>query len=638
MTPRKQVEAGQDPRASADPGQPLTVAEAPPGKVAAEAAGGTAAPVWAAPVAGPARAAERRGRRLRAVAPWLVVCCYLIGAAAVTARLWADPAGRAQPGNPGDEDLFAWFLRYAATAVAHGHLPALVAAAMNAPQGINLMWNTSFLLPGVLLAPVTLLAGPQVSLDLVLTLGFAGSAASLFWLLRRWGATLGAAALGGAVYGFSPAMVDAGIGHYHLQFAVLPPLILEAVLRLITGRGHSVRVGVWLGLLCVAQLFAGEELLVYTAVAGLILVVTVAVSRPQAVPRRARGAVTGLAAAAAVFLLVGGHALWVQLAGPLAEHSKLLVSMVSRPGWFVTPPASLLFHTRASAAAAAVLLPPEYLMYLGWPLIGVLVIVAAVFWRDLRVRAAAVTWVVLELCALGGGNLPAGGGVTWPGRLLPWHWLEGLPGLAQVLPWRFALLADGAAAAVLAFSLDRARAAVPQAGGWRGWPRAALLPAVLLAVLPLVPLPYQAASVAQVPAGWQAAFAELRLPPDAPVLVLPFPNGWDPQVLRWQADTGQPGSLIGGYFIGPGPTGQAVFYFQNHTQQTEVAGYLNGLWQGRHPPRLPDAELRAVLRSWRTAAIVAVTSPQSPLVPVLTRFFGRPAFHIGTVLSWRLRR
>ena len=122
------------------------------------------------------------------------------------------------------------------------------------------------------------------------------------------------------------------------------------------------------------------------------------------------------------------------------------------------------------------------------------------------------------------------------------------------------------------------------------------------------------------------------------MLVLPFPNGWDPQVLRWQADTGQPGSLIGGYFIGPGPTGQAVFYFQNHTQQTEVAGYLNGLWQGRHPPRLPDAELRAVLRSWRTAAIVAVTSPQSPLVPVLTRFFGRPTFHIGTVLSWRLRR
>ncbi|HXZ75633.1 MAG TPA: hypothetical protein VEH31_32835, partial [Streptosporangiaceae bacterium] len=304
-----------------DPDGPPTAAEAPEGKATAGPAG---------PAAIPARAA-RRGRRLRAAEPWLVVGCYLIGAAALTARLWADPAGRAPLGNPNDVDLLAWFLRYAAAAVAHGHLPALVTTGMNAPQGINLMWNASFLLPGVLLAPVTLLAGPQVSLTLVLTLGFAGSAAGLFWVLRRWGATLGAAALGGAVYGFSPAMLNAGFGHNHLQFAVLPPLIIDAVLRLVTGRGHSVRAGVWLGLLCAAQLFTGEELLVYTVLAGLILVAAVAVSRPRTVPRRALGAVTGLATAAVVFLLVAGHALWVQFAGPLAEHSKLLVSIVSNP-------------------------------------------------------------------------------------------------------------------------------------------------------------------------------------------------------------------------------------------------------------------------------------------------------------------
>ena len=632
MTPREQPEAGQDARASVDtgvpdPGGPLTAAEAPEGKATAGLAG---------PAAGPAR----RGRRLRAAEPWLVVGCYLIGAAALTAHLWADPAGRDQLGGGGDIDLLVWFLRYAAAAVAHGHLPALVTTGMNAPQGINLMWNASFLLPGVLFAPVTLLAGPQVSLTLVLTLGFAGSAASLFWVLRRWGATLGAAALGGAVYGFSPAMLNAGFAHNHLQFAVLPPLIIDAVLRLITGRGSSVRVGVWLGLLSAAQLFTGEELLVYTVLTGLILTVTVAVSRPRAVPRRVRFAVTGLATATAVFLLVAGYALWVQFAGPLAEHSKLLVSIVSNPTFVVTPSASLLFHTRASAAAT----PPivgaraEDLTYLGWPLIGVLVIAAAVFWRDLRVRAAAVTWAVLELCALGGGNLPVGGGFRWPGRLLPWHWLEGLPGLAQVLPGRFAILADGAAAALLAFSLDRARVAVPQAGGWRGWPRAALTGVALLAVLPLAPLPYQAASVPQAPAGWQATFASLRLPPDAPVLALPFPHGWEAQVLRWQADTGQPASMIGGYFLGPNASGQAAFYFSVRSPRTEVAGYLDELWHGRHPPSLSDAELRAVVGSWRTAAIVVVTSQPSPLVRVLTRLFGRPTFHLGNVLSWRLRR
>jgi hypothetical protein len=596
----------------------------------------------------PGPAVARRERRPRALGPWLVVACYLIGALVITGRLWIDPAGRMQAGDRGDVDLFAWFVQYAATAVSHGQLPALFTTAMNAPVGVNLMWNTSFLLPGVLLSPVTLLWGPQVSLTVALTLGLAGSAAALFWVLRRWGASLGAAALGGAVYGFSPALVVSGLGHYHLQFAVLPPLIIDAVARLVTGRGRGVRTGLWLGLLCAAQLFIGEELLVYTAVASLILVVALALSRPREVRRRAREALPGLAVAAVVFLLLDGYALWTQFAGPLAEHSKLRATLTGNLSWFVVPDASLLFHTPASAAeaAATLQLPAEYVDYLGWPLILVLVIAAVVFWRDIRVRTAAVIWAVLELCALGGGSLPIGGHVRWPGRLLPWHWVQGLPGLAQVLPWRFAILADGAAAALLVFALDRALAAVPRAEGrpsWRGWPgargwaRGALGAVAVLAVLPLVPLPYKVTPVAQVPAGWQATFSALRLPSDAPVLIVPFPSGGQSQVLRWQADTGQPGAMIGGYFIGPSPTGQATFFFQPDSQPSDVARYLNALAQGRNPRGPSGAEIRAVIGSWHTAAIVAVTGARSPVARLLTRLYGSPASHIGGVLSWRLR-
>jgi hypothetical protein len=589
-----------------------------------------------------ALAATRRACRPRAA--WLALACYLIGALVITGRLWIDPAGRMQAGDRGDVDLFAWFVQYAATAVSHGQLPALFTTAMNAPVGVNLMWNTSFLLPGVLLSPVTLLWGPQVSLTVALTLGFAGSAAALFWVLRRWGASLGAAALGGAVYGFSPALVTAGLGHYHLQFAVLPPLIVDAVARLVTGRGRGVRTGLWLGLLCAAQLFIGEELLVYTAVASLILVVALALSRPREVPRRARAALPGLAVAAVVFVLLDGYALWTQFAGPLAEHSKLRATLTGNLSWFVVPDASLLFHTHASAAEAAVTLqlPAEYMDYLGWPLIVVLVIAAVVFWRDIRVRTAAVIWAVLELGALGGGSLPIGGHVRWPGRLLPWHYLQGLPGLAQVLPWRFAILADGAAAALLVFALDRALAAVPRAEGrpgWRGWPswtRGALGAVAVLAVLPLVPLPYKVTPVAQTPAGWQATFSALRLPSDAPVLIVPFPSGGQSQVLRWQADTGQPGAMIGGYFIGPTTTGQASFFFQANSQPSDVARYLNSVYLGQHPRGLPDAEIRAVIGSWHTAAIVAVTGARSPVARLLTRLYGSPDTRIGGVLSWRL--
>jgi len=585
-----------------------------------------------------APAATRRERRSGTLAPWLVLGVYLLGALVMTGRLWIDPAHRMQAGDLGDVDLFAWFVQYAATAVSHGHLPTLFTTAMNAPIGVNLMWNTSFLLPGVLLSPVTLLWGPQVSLTVALTLGFAGSAASLFWVLRRWGASLGAAALGGAIYGFSPALVTAGLGHYHLQFAVLPPLIVDAVARLVTGRGRSLRTGPWLGLLCAAQLFIGEELLVYTVVASVILVLALALSRPRQVPRRARGALPGLAAAAVVFLVLDGYALWMQLAGPLAEHSKLRAPLSANLSWFVVPDSSLLFHTHASAAeaAATLTLPAEYMDYLGWPLLCVLVIAAMVFWRDIRVRTAAVIWAVLELCVLGGGNLRIGD-FRWPARLLPWHYLQSLPGLAQVLPWRFAILADGAAAALLVFALDRALAAVPRTEGSRGWAaRGALCAVAVLAVLPLVPVPYKVTPVAQVPAGWRATFSDLSLPSNAPVLMVPFPSGGQPQVLRWQAVSGQPGAMIGGYFIGPNKTGQASFFFQANSQPSKVARYLNTLAQGKTPRGPSDAEVRAVIASWQTAAIVAVTAGQSPVARLLTRLYGAPDHHIGGVLSWRL--
>ncbi len=564
---------------------------------------------------------------------WLITIGYLLGALVVTARLWAHPAADMPAGNRKDVDAFTWFLHYAATAVAHGRLPALITTTLNAPRGVNLMWNTAFLLPGMLLTPVTLLAGPQTSITLVLTLGFAGSAASLFWVLRQWGCSLTAAALGGAVYGFSPALLDAGIGHYNFQFAVLPPLMIGALLRIVTGRGHPVRTGAWLGLMTAAQLFIGSELLFDTALSGLVLVVAIAASHPRAVLDRARGAASGLGTAAAVALLICWHALWVQFHGPLTEHYAPQAPWNADLRWFVIPPGDLLFHTSASAAfeASQPVGLPEIVAYLGWPLLGVLVVAAICFWRDHRVRAAAVTWAMLELISLGGGT-PENFGSWFPAWLLPYHWLQGLPVTGELLPNRFCILADGAAAAVLAFALDRARSAVSRPGGL-GWRRSIPTLVALIAVLPLVPLPYRPTPVTPVPAGWQTAFARLRLAPDARVLVVPIPVVGNASAMRWQAETGEPGSLIGGYFLGPGPAGQPTF---NPGPTGWAASYLGHPEPGRARPGPRDiARLRADLAYWRPAAVVAAASSGSWPGRVLTEILGKPAFRVGSVLVWR---
>jgi hypothetical protein len=589
-------------------------------------------PTTASPVAAAAGRPLRRDRW----AVILILAGYLLAAVAVTGRLWADPASHMVAGNPNDADFFAWFLRYDASAVAHGRLPALVTAAMNAPQGINVMWNTSLLLPGVLLTPVTLLLGPQTALTLLMTAGFAGSAAAAFLVLRRWDVSTGSAALAGAVYGFSPALLQASIGHYNLQFAVLPPLIADAALRLCLRSRAPVRDGIWLGLLATAQFFTGEELLLLTAIAVALLVAALALGRPRAIPGRCAVAAAGFGVAAAVMLLVAGYALWVQFFGPLTQRGSSFLPDFYKNDvtGFVTPSGYLLFHTAASAAAAASYQggAPEYLAYLGWPLIGVLAVAALACWRQPAVRATAVTLAVVELLSLGGH--PLVGGTVQPGVTLPWHWLENLPLIGTALPDRLSIVADGVAAALLAFAVDRARAWSATARSVRSrWLGPVATAVAVVACLPLIPRPLPAADTAPVPAGWSAAFTALRLPAHARVLVVPVPTATLTPALRWQADTGEPGSLNGGYFVGPAWNGQA--YVEGNGVAV-TAQYLDRIWSGGPSAPAPArSQVQSDLDNWRPAAVVAVTRLNSPLGRYLVGLFGRPAIQSGSVLAWR---
>ena len=604
----------------------------------------------------------------RAVA--LAAVYYLLGALVVTLWLWRDPASRTVAGNPYDADQLAWFFRYDATAIAHGHLPALITTAMNAPQGVSVMWNTFMLLPGALLAPVTLLLGPQTALTVLMTAGFAGSALAMFYVLRRWAVSMPAAVLGGAVYGFSPAMLHSAIGHYDLQFAVLPPLMIHVVLCLATGRAGTVRGGLWLGLLVTAQLFITEEILAVTAIAGFVLVAVLAASRPRAVPALAGRVAAGLAVAAGVVAMIAGYPLWVQFFGPLREHGSpfTLDYFKNDLSSFVVPSSYQLFHTAGSAAAAARYqgLLPEYLGYIGWPLLVVLVLAAVACWRRLPARAAAVACVVLGVFSLGGTLLF--GGHHHPAIKLPWYWLQGLPLLESALPDRFSLVADGAAAALLAFAVD---AAVPAfaafaaqcppglglprlSAGWR--PAAVVIAAAVVAVLPIVPKPLPVAAATAVPPGWSAAFAALRLPPSASVLVVPVPMSTFTEPLRWQADTGEPRSMVGGYFMGPGLHGRG-YIDGNGTPRAGL--YLNAIWifsqaglprspaGGRAPNVHPgavgslpvksvtNAKMRKQIRAWKVSAVVAVATPGSRLGHYLTAILGSPAVVTGGVMAWR---
>jgi len=588
--------------------------------------------------------AQRLGRLRRASrADILIILGYVLAAIAMTWRLWAHPAQMVPTAfgasaNP-DVSLSAWFMRYVASSLAHGHLPALVTTAINAPQGVNAMWNTSLLAPAVALTPVTLIAGPIVSLTILLTLGFAGSATTMYLVLRRWQVSKTAAALGGAFFAFTPALAVAAEDHYHLQFAVLVPLIADAVLRLVTGRGRPVRTGLWLGLLIVVQLFCAEELLVDTVIATAVIVLILALARPRAVRSRLVPAVTGLGCALAVTLVIAGPALWVQFHGPLAEHGSPWD--VSRYGYpassFVTAPGAVLLHgDYGQYLYSAGLRPIETFSYLGWPLLVALVVIPFAYWRDLRIRVTGLSFLLLTMMTLGGHSQKLIGTTTIAAKLLPWYWLQQWPILSQLVVVRLSILADGVAAVTLALVADRVIAAARSRAGRRRHVLIAAAAAALIAiVIPLIPRPAPASRVPVPPAGWTAVIRGLKLPAGAPVLVLPL-NG--SRGMLWQAETGEPISITGGYCIAPDPAGQAAKCGSQPMltgQQLTVATrtYLLSDAPGERPPS-PDS-MASALQSWHPAAVVVTMGWSRRLTSFMTTFFGPPGVRSGEIMAWR---
>jgi hypothetical protein len=593
-------------------------------------------PVTSSTAESPAlEAATAERARRPSWAPAIVFVAYVAAAFILTWRFWAHPATAMVASKPPDTDQFAWFLRYEATAVWHGRLPSLVTTAMNAPRGINMMWNTTVLLPGVLLTPVTMLAGPQVSLTVLLTAGFAGSAASLFYVLRRYGASLGAAAVGGAVYGFSPAMTHAALGHYQLQFAVLPPLIVDAAVRvcLATSRRVLAWSAAWLGLLVAAQLFVGEEVLFETVLAAVLIVVVLAASRPRAALAAARRTAAGLGIAALVTLALAGWGLREQFFSPLRQHGSPFQADFYKNtlSGFVTPSPSQLIHFAQSPAQIAGE-GAEYVAYLGWPLIAVLVIATVAGWRHLTIRVCALTTAALLLLSIG-AHPKLTASARPAGITLPWGLLEHVPVISSLLPSRLSIIADGTAAALLAFAIDRAWARLSHTRLGRRRAGAVVASVSLLAVLPLVPVPMGAYSALPLPPGWASTFTALRLPPHATVLVVPLPTDQLTDTLRWQAESWQQISLVGGYFEGPNKTGQAGI----DPNTWRLAPYLNELWSatGNAPAVSPD-RVTATVRYWRPAAVVAVAPPPR-LLAYLDRLFGAFTVRSGGTFGWRLR-
>lgn len=451
----------------------------------------------------------------------------------------------------GDQGPIDWFLGWTPHALLSGHAP-WTSDYISVPDGVNLMWNTALPLPGLLLAPVTLTAGPLASHTVLAVLGFAGSASAMWWAVGRWAPWWAARFAAGLLYGFSPYMVGQGGGHLNLELVAVPPLMLMALDDvLIRQRRRSGWSGVLLGLLALAQLFSTEEVLAsMLLVAGAGLVVLAGQQSAALSVRRTRHAATALVVGAGVLTLGAAWPLYVQFFGP--NHLTAPVQDVSPYAadllGVVVPSPNQLLGTSITRTWAVNQF--ENGSYLGAPLLVGLGLLA---WRYRAVpmmRFSAVLALVLWVLSLGSPLHVAGTRYHLP---LPFAMVSKIPVLGNLVAVRFSLYVALFAAVIVAIGLDRLHAQ-----GWTPRRRRWACVAVAACVVPLVPrLPYSYQD-AGTPTYFTSA-SVLRIPQGAVAFTYPVPRFPASAAMQWQALSGFRYRSIGGYVISRGPRGAGTF-------------------------------------------------------------------------------
>ncbi|MEV5691731.1 hypothetical protein AB0L43_10945 [Micromonospora globbae] len=580
-----------------------TVDRPPAACVAGSPAGATES---ADPPATVVDAPARRWRWTRRRLDLAVYGLFLLAALWVTSRIWMDPAGRVASLYSSDPAQVQFFLAHSVRVVLHGEFP-FYTDQFNYPDGVNLMANTAILALGIPMVPVTLLFGPAVSFVLLVTLGLAGTAAAWYRMLSRHVVRNPlAAAVGGWFCGFSPAMLSHANWHPNIISQYLLPFIVWRVLVLTRSR-RPVRDGVLLALLVTVQAFINEEILLFTALACGVFLLAVVVQEPARWSAAWRPLAVGLSACAVLAGALLAYPLYIQFAGPMAYHG--LSDAVRDYGndiaaFFAPGSPTLGGNERANANLA-----PNYSeenAFFGWSL--ALLAVGIVLWlrREVLVRALAATGVVFAVLSLGER-------ISWWHREVvtgPWEWLVRLPLLDAVVPTRFGLITSVMIGILLALAVERAWS-LPLAD--RRTVRTLTVAGLVLALLPIAPMPLRVVSRPPVPEFITADRWRAYVGPDQTLVPIPVPSMGNTNGMRWAAATNLDFKIPGGYFLAPrnGNTGDPGRF---GGRPSGVGRLLEEVATTGRTPELDDRQRRRSLdelRRWRAAILVLPVGQQN---------------------------
>jgi hypothetical protein len=552
----------------------------------------------------------------------------------------------------GDPAQQVWFTAWPAWAIAHLHNP-FFSGVVNVPQGANLLSNTSGTLVGVVLAPVTWLAGPVFSTNVALTLAPALSAWGCWVAVRRVVRVKVAAIPPALMYGYSAGMlISLMFGHVSVTVLAIPPLLFSVLHEIVIRQEHSVRRdALTLAALVVVQFLISPEILVMCLLLAGIGLVAAAVVGWDQVLHKCVHALPALGIAAGIAVVLLAYPAWYGLNGPQSVSGVLfgLAPLLGVPlsGFFSPGP--------YSAAANSFERFGGYLGrngptadYVG---LGTAVLFVA---SAVLARRRPLTWMLVFMTFvtiwLALGNVVMGAPHALAGPLshlpMPWATLSKFPVLKEILADQFAPFIMLFPAVLVGLGLDAAITRFRRRGGASTW-SAARMRAVAAAGAGLVVL------VAMVPV-WATFDAPLSvrparvpsymtqvaptLPNGTVLLTVPFAVTGSARPMLWQAVDDMHFSLAGAALKTPNALGGPVGTGLPGSARRILSDLTFG---GVTPPAGTPAQvvtMRQALVQWHVGEVVVTGISVDPVYAsgFFTSVFGRaPAFVKGAWV-WRI--
>jgi hypothetical protein len=509
-------------------------------------------------------------------------------------------------GQGSDPYQFIWFLAWFPWAIAH-HQSLFVSQLMWQPLGLKLLWISSVPLLCLALIPLTKLAGPIITYNLMVLAAPVLSAWAAYLLAFHVTRDRTAALIGGFLFGFSSYEAAMDYATPNLSFTfLLPCLVWLAMCRLQGGIGRPGAVALAV-IMLFSEFFISIEIFAMSALFGGMAWLAAYIAQPAQRPPLLALLIDALLAGAITTLLLAPFLAEMLAGGPYINIPTLWpYFFVADPvNWFI--PSALTWAGGAWAKPIAMHFPgilQEQGTYLGLPLI-------IIFYHAVR-RGQVPIWLrwllgiflVLSL----GPALWIGGRYT--GLPLPWALFLHVPLISAALPARFALYVSLIAAMLVPLWII----AAPAQRAWR-------LGLAGLACLALLPAPHLSVPVPNA-IFFQPGHVQQALGPDPVILVLPF-GGTGPSTY-WQEEAGFSYRQTGGYMGFPpramqhyAAVGQLFGNVQHAGFTTDLVTFLQATHTGYvvAGPGTPPA-LRTVLDSlawphWAVDDVVIYTVPHA---------------------------